>query len=74
MARKTYVRCRCCGLHRNDGASLSNRGYCSVCGPAIREKANDDMHYHRGDYFQHWRRAHAAAVGAVLVDDLLAAE
>jgi hypothetical protein len=32
------------------------------------------MHYHTGPYFKHWRRAMAASVGGVLVDDLLDAE
>jgi hypothetical protein len=32
------------------------------------------MHYHRGHYFKHWRRAMAASVGGVLVDDVLDAE
>jgi len=32
------------------------------------------LHYHRGDYFTQWRRAMAASVGGVLVDDVLDAE
>jgi len=40
----------------------------------IRDRANDDMHYHRGPYFLLWRRAMASSVGGVLVDDLRAAE
>ncbi len=74
MARKSYARCRHCGAHRDDGASISNRGYCSKCGPEVRERANDEMHYHTGEYFKRWRRAMAASVGGVLVDDILEAE
>jgi hypothetical protein len=28
------------------------------------------MHYHRGPYFERWRRAMAACVGGVLLEDL----
>lgn len=33
-----------------------------------------DMKARSGPFFQDWRRAHAAAVGAVLVDELDSAE
>ena len=71
MARNSYARCRVCKAERRNGVSISWDGYCGTCGPRVREQANDDMHYHRGHYFHHWRRAMAASVGAVLVDDLL---
>lgn len=71
---RTYARCRACGARRDEGASLSKRGYCRECGPAIRNQQNDDLHYHRGPYFRQWRRAMAASVGGVLVDDVLDAE
>jgi len=71
---RTYARCKNCGAHRDDGASLSKRGYCSDCGPAIFERHTDALHYHRGEDFKKWRRAMAASVGAVLVDDILEAE
>jgi hypothetical protein len=74
MTGSHYARCKCCGCERGNGVVLSWRGYCGECGPAIREQANDDMHYHRGAYFKHWRRAMAASVGGVLVDDVLDAE
>ena len=67
---RTYARCRACGAHRDNGASLSKRGYCADCGPAIHRQQLDDLHHHRGFYFQRWRRACAASVGAVLLDDL----
>lgn len=31
----------------------------------------DDLHYHRGPWFEHWRRQMALSVGALLVDDLI---
>jgi len=71
---RTYVRCRQCGAHRDDGASLSKRGLCTDCGKANLVQENDDMHHHRGEYFKRWRRAMAASVGGVLVDDVLDAE
>jgi len=45
-------------------------GYCSFCGPEIREIANRQMHAHSGPYFELWRRGMAASVGAVLPNDL----
>lgn len=71
MTSRTYARCRRCGAHRDEGASLSKRGYCTPCGHALRNQAIDDQHYHQGHYFKQWRRAMASSVGAVLVDDLL---
>lgn len=35
----------------------------------MRDKANDDLHYHRGPTFEKWRRAMAACVGGQLLDD-----
>jgi hypothetical protein len=35
----------------------------------VRDQANDDLHYHQGPYFQKWRAAMAASVGAVLLDN-----
>ena len=66
---RTYARCRKCGVHRDEGASLSKRGYCTKCGPALHRQQLDDLHYHRGPYFKAWRQALAASVGAVLLDD-----
>jgi hypothetical protein len=67
---RTYARCRQCGARRDEGASLSKRGYCSDCGPARHKQQLDDLHYHQGPHFTAWRRALAASVGAVLLDDL----
>jgi hypothetical protein len=69
-----YARCRNCGAHRDDGASLSKRGLCIPCRDAIWKREVDALHYHKGPDFKNWRRAHAAAVGGVLVDDILEAE
>jgi hypothetical protein len=54
--------------------TISHGGYCGACGPAVLMQANDDLHYHEGFYFKRWRRGCAAAVGAVLLDDLASGE
>ncbi len=69
MARGNRAHCRACGRHRTDAGEISWAGYCSRCGPAIRNQQNDDLHYHQGPYFHQWRQAVAASVGAVLVDE-----
>jgi hypothetical protein len=48
---------------------LSWRGLCGGCYRRIYNDANDDLHYHRGPVFEHWRRAMVACVGGVLLDD-----
>lgn len=67
--KKTYARCRNCGWHRDDGASLSKRGLCPECGHTLLSDAVDAMHLHRGPIFHRWRRGMAACVGVTLVDD-----
>lgn len=49
--------------------AISWEGYCIACGIFVRDKANDDLHYHRGPTFEKWRRAMAACVGGQLLDD-----
>ena len=71
MARNSYRHCRFCGGHESEVGPISWRGYCKPHGVMIRDKANDDMHYHQGPYFDHWRRRMAASVGGVLVDDIV---
>lgn len=67
---RTYARCRNCGRHRDEGASLSKRGLCPDCGRLHLSDALDNLHYHRGPVFAAWRRGMVASVGGVLVDDL----
>ena len=71
MSSPTRVRCRVCGKHQSEVGPISWRGKCGKCGPRLAEQANDDMHYHQGPVFEHWRRRMAASVGALLVDDVL---
>jgi hypothetical protein len=70
MGDSTRASCRACGRHRDDVGPISWGGYCGDCGVAIRDKANDDLHYHRGPVFAKWRARMAACVGGVLLDDL----
>jgi hypothetical protein len=74
MGDKTRASCRNCGRHRKEVGPISWEGYCGECGPMIRDQANDDLHYHRGPVFMKWRRAMAATVGGILLDDLQATE
>ena len=69
-----YAKCKRCGARRDDGASLTKRGYCMPCAKLVHEQQTDDLHYHKGEYFKQWRRSMAASVGGVLVDDVLDAE
>ena len=71
MPSRYRVRCQVCGRHENEAGPISWRGKCGECGPRIAEAANDQMHYHAGPVFDHWRRRSAAALGALLVDDIL---
>lgn len=65
--------CKICGRHESEVGPISWRGKCGDCGPMLAVQAYDDLHYHRGPVFEHWRRRCALSVGAVLVDDLEAA-
>lgn len=69
MGQPARARCRTCNGHRSEVGEISWAGYCIRCGVATRDAANDDLHYHRGPTFEKWRRAMAACVGAVLVED-----
>jgi hypothetical protein len=70
MPQRTRASCKNCGGHRDDVGLMSWEGFCGDCGPKLRDKANDEMHYHRGPAFEVWRRAMAACVGGVLLDGL----
>ena len=66
-----YKRCRLCGRPSTLTGELSWQRLCEECGAERREANIDHLMNHRGEFFDHWRRKHAAAVGAVLVDDLV---
>lgn len=65
---KTF--CRVCGEHRDVVGPMSARGKCDGCGAAHFRENYRQLHAHAGPWFEHWRRAVAASVGAVLIDEL----
>lgn len=69
MANSHRASCKRCGAHKSQVGAISWEGYCIACGIFVRDKANDDLHYHRGPTFEKWRRAMAACVGGQLLDD-----
>ncbi len=70
MPRSDYKRCKDCGRHARDVGALSWTRLCGACA-AVRLTENiDGIHEHDGPAFERWRRAMAASVGALLVDDL----
>jgi len=64
------VTCRHCGRHAREVGPISWRGKCGDCGTLLATLAMDDLHYHQGPIFKRWRQRSAAALGAVLLDDL----
>jgi hypothetical protein len=72
VSKRSHKRatCRVCGRGRAEVGELSWVGYCIECGIATRNRANDEMHYHSGEYFELWRRRMAACVGGALIEDL----
>ena len=74
MPKATYARCRICNRHRDEVGLLSRTRLCGDCGETRDRENAMGIHLHRGPWFQHWREATAATVGAVLLDSLTAAE
>jgi len=62
--------CKVCNTMREPGERLSARGKCRRCAKAAQLEQVEQLQAHAGPRFQHWRRRTAAAVGAVLLDDL----
>lgn len=67
---KGYLRtsCKGCERPRSEVGTLSKRGLCSGCGEARRTANLACLVTHDGPYFDHWRAAMAASVGATLLD------
>ena len=61
--------CKNCRRHRDECGLLSWRGLCSECGPELVRVNGDALHRKTGPEFRRWRRAMAACVGGVLLDD-----
>lgn len=70
---KGYTRknCRECDRDVEECGALSSRGLCQECAHTRIRENIIHLSTHDGWYFEHWRRRHAAAVGGILVDDLI---
>jgi hypothetical protein len=68
---KGYPRtsCKHCGRPVAECGPLSKRGLCADDTKARMDANLLCLVTHSGPYFDHWRAAMAASVGAVLVDD-----
>jgi hypothetical protein len=71
MTKKTYASCRRCRAKREDVGEMSHTRLCVACSHELLLENVDGIHNHEGPAFERWRRAMAASVGAILVDDLL---
>lgn len=71
MPSRFRRRCVDCGKHDSEVGPISWSGLCSEDAKRRFEENLDGLHYHAGPYFTHWRRRSAAALGALLVDDIL---
>jgi hypothetical protein len=69
MARPKIRHCRGCGAEV-DPRTLSRTKLCPVCGLERLEENVRGIAAHSGPAFERWRRAMAASVGAVLLDDV----
>lgn len=66
--RKRY--CRNCGLDsREEDIELSWTRLCPRCGRELMVENIDGLKYKAGEPLLRWRRAMAASVGGVLLDD-----
>ena len=70
MGDARRARCRRCGRHRDEVGIIGWHGNCIECGLERQEANHRQLRGHSGEWFHHWRRQSAAAVGALLVDDL----
>ena len=61
--------CRHCG-ELYDHLDLSATKLCPSCGMAILEENVRGLAAHSGPAFERWRRAMAASVGGILLDDV----
>lgn len=62
--------CRSCGGHVSQVGPLSARYKCQLCGIGRMAVNATQLHEHSGPSFERWRRALAASVGGVLLDEI----
>jgi len=68
--RPKIVNCRNCG-ELQDPDDLSWTKLCTRCGQELRDENARGIAAHSGPAFDRWRRAMAASVGGVLLDDVM---
>jgi hypothetical protein len=73
MPRPDYKRCRVCGRHTDEVGPLSHTRLCAADGIERFNRNVLGLSEHRGPEFIRWRRAMAASVGGVLLDDVTGA-
>jgi hypothetical protein len=61
--------CRRCGAHKSACGPISWSGLCQACAIGAVTVNVTDMHHLTGEVVQRWRRAVAASVGGVLLDE-----
>lgn len=65
-----YTTCKGCGKPSSEVGALSWTRLCIACSKATLESNVDQMVAREGPNFNRWRRAMAACVGGVLLDDV----
>lgn len=63
--------CKGCRKPDSEVGPISWRGFCESCYHERVEENVEGLHTHSGAPFLRWRRAMAASVGGVLLDDVL---
>jgi len=72
VGRLDYKRCKGCGRTRDVCGTLSHTRLCADCAESRVTENVIGLHTMSGPAVVRWRRGMAAAVGGVLVDDVLA--
>lgn len=61
--------CKVCGGSPEEVGDISGTGLCRKHSEERKNANNVQLNEHRGPYFDRWRRAMAASVGGILLDD-----
>jgi hypothetical protein len=70
MPKPDYRYCRTCGRDAHEVGALSHTRQCVECGQVKLEQNALGMHVKSGEAWLRWRRAMAASVGGVLLDEV----
>ena len=70
MPRPDYRTCRVCGRSAEEVSPLSHTRLCIEDALRLREENARSLAAKSGPEFRRWRRAMAASVGGVLLDDI----